>query len=406
MDLQNKKFKNIYEPAEDSKLLLKYSKKELDKSSNKNILEVGIGSGFCISNLQKNFPKNKYFGTDINPFAIELVKEENRNINLKKGNLFNSFKNLKFDLILFNTPYFPVEDGEKFEDLTLKDRAIYGGEKGWETIEEFIIESKKYLKKNAKVIMIFSSLSNFDQIKKILEENLFSYEILEEENSFFEKIYCLKFYPLKILTQLKNKKISNIKFLAKGKHSIVLDGEFESKNIIIKIGLEKDIQIENKFLTQLKKEFFIPQLFFSEKTFCVREKLEGQNIKDFLIEEINKEKIIKVLNKIFEITNKLDELKINKQEMTNPYKHIFIDSNLDVKMIDFERCLFTNKPKNTTQFLQYIRRNINLLKEKEIFIDEKKIFKISKKYKISQINKESKNNSTKSDLIKIKNLSF
>ena len=161
----------------------------------------------------------------------------------------------------------------------------------------------------------------------------------------------------------------------------MLEGNFKEKEkCIIKIGNFEDIQIENEFLKKLKDENFVPKLFLEGKTYSIREKLEGKNIKDFL-ENSTKKKTIIVLNKIFKITKKMDELKINKQEMTNPYKHIFIDSKLNVKMIDYERCLFTNKPKNTTQFFQYIKRNIKLLESKNIFLDSNKIFEISKKFK-------------------------
>ena len=49
----------------------------------------------------------------------------------------------------------------------------------------------------------------------------------------------------------------------------------------------------------------------------------------------------------------LDRLKINKEEMSNPYKHIIINGS-KVIMIDFERARFSNKVTNITQFFQYI----------------------------------------------------
>ena len=64
----------------------------------------------------------------------------------------------------------------------------------------------------------------------------------------------------------------------------------------------------------------------------------------------------------------LDKLKINKLEFTRPVKHVFI-KNEKITMIDFEKCYFTDSPKNVTQFCQFLinrklmKKNIKLLKK-------------------------------------------
>ena len=80
---------------------------------------------------------------------------------------------------------------------------------------------------------------------------------------------------------------------------------------------------------------------------------------------------------------KLDELKINKFELTNPYKHIIVNKKDLPVMIDFERARFTEQPKNITQFLQYISSNNikQILQKKKIIINKDKVKELSKKYK-------------------------
>jgi len=80
---------------------------------------------------------------------------------------------------------------------------------------------------------------------------------------------------------------------------------------------------------------------------------------------------------------KLDKLKINKFELTNPYKHIIINKNNDPVMIDFERCRYTINSKNITQFLQYISSNNikMILQKKKIIIKKEEVKKLSKNYK-------------------------
>ena len=54
-------------------------------------------------------------------------------------------------------------------------------------------------------------------------------------------------------------------------------------------------------------------------------------------------------------------------------------------MIDFERCYFTDKPKNVSQFCQFLMSNKvkNLLEEKKIKIDRNNLIDRIKVYKKS-----------------------
>ena len=75
-----------------------------------------------------------------------------------------------------------------------------------------------------------------------------------------------------------------------------------------------------------------------------------------------------------------DKLKINKEEMHHPVRHIII-KNHDVKLIDFERANYAKKPKNVTQFCQFIISIQQELREKKINIEMEKIIKLGKAYK-------------------------
>ena len=104
-----------------------------------------------------------------------------------------------------------------------------------------------------------------------------------------------------------------------------------------------------------------------------------------------KNKVKKVLIDILKQCKVLDKLKVNKLEMHNPYKHIIIGKK--IVMIDFERCYKTLKPKNVSQFCQFlISRNIKkVLDKKKIKIDKRKLIKLVKKYKESYNEKDFRN---------------
>jgi len=75
----------------------------------------------------------------------------------------------------------------------------------------------------------------------------------------------------------------------------------------------------------------------------------------------------KIIKNILEQCRIMDKLKINKKEFHKPIKHIIVYKNKPV-MIDFERCYYAEKPKNVTQFCQFISSGVvmELLEKKAI----------------------------------------
>jgi predicted Ser/Thr protein kinase len=53
-------------------------------------------------------------------------------------------------------------------------------------------------------------------------------------------------------------------------------------------------------------------------------------------------------------------------------------------MIDFERCHYTDRPGNVTQFLEYLCRMSKLLKEKVIDIDRDALRNLARNYRQSE----------------------
>ncbi|MBW2990696.1 hypothetical protein KY348_03260 [Candidatus Woesearchaeota archaeon] len=196
---------------------------------------------------------------------------------------------------------------------------------------------------------------------------------------------------------------------AKGKRGII----YKQGNICIK---EKNprsavdtLKNEAKYLQILNKKSIGPKFIKYENKKLYREFVEGIRIKEFLENEKNKKKIVSVLKQVLEQCRKMDLLGINKQELTNPYKDILITKQNKAVMIDFERCKKTKKPKNVTQFLQYIARNKPVLESKGIMIDNKnsknfwneKSSWISHKKKLIKLGKEYKTKEDKKNFDKI-----
>tara|TARA_Y100000034_G_C6777961_1_gene347496 strand:- start:31 stop:639 length:609 start_codon:yes stop_codon:yes gene_type:complete len=179
-------------------------------------------------------------------------------------------------------------------------------------------------------------------------------------------------------------KINNLKFFDKGKRSLIYIGTYKRKKVGIKIKnpssrASSRIKNEAKFLKKLNKHDIGPRLILAKKKYIIYEFIEGEQYYKVL-HNVNKKKGIKLSLQILDKCRILDKLKINKLEFTRPIKHFFV-KNEKVKMIDFERCYKTKKPKNVTQFCDFlISREI-----KKLFkIDEKKLIHLLKKYKKKQ----------------------
>jgi release factor glutamine methyltransferase len=372
----------VYLPEEDSYLLIEAVRKHLGNSRDKIILEMGVGSGI-ISIYLADYAK-KVYAVDVDKEAIAYTKKEIKkvssrrekiikNIHLINSNLFSNLgKELRFDLIVFNPPYLPNE--KKIDN----DIALNGGPEGNEVIIDFLEQAKDYLSLNGEILLLFSSFSKRNGILKRAKELGYDCKLLSKKTIFFEKLYVYKFKPKEYLLAYGHR--GKVYIFNKGKKRYLRKVPINSS--------KESINIENeaKFNKLLNKYKIAPKFIsYDKKTdSCIREFIDGERINDYFANH-SKEEIISVIKKIFIQLLKMDELKINKFEMTNPYKHIIIDKKNNPHLIDFERCRYVEQPKNVTQFLQYLTSGnaTVIFKKKKIIIDKAKVVQLSKDYKKS-----------------------
>ena len=174
----------VYPPAEDTFLLID----NLVIDSDDEVLEIGTGTGLV--SISASLKCSKVTSTDINPHAIKCaehnIKLNNRdNITVIESDLFENI-NEKYDLILFNTPYLPVNEEEHVDDDYSK--AWDGGENGREVIDRFIRETPQYLKEDGTIQLVQSSFSDNEKTLKFFEKIGFEAEITASLHMFFEDI--------------------------------------------------------------------------------------------------------------------------------------------------------------------------------------------------------------------------
>jgi len=188
----------VYEASEDTFQIIE----SIEINEDNTVLEVGTGCGLIALECARKGAK--VVCTDINPYAIELVKRNYlRNQSLMKGtvevrygDLFSVIKsNEWFDIAIFNPPYLPTITEERIGGTGWFDIATDGGVDGLSLTKRYIEEVDSYLSKKGRAYFVFSSLSN----RKKLDEYIFNLGLKSEVilSRFFNDeqidIYCIHF---------------------------------------------------------------------------------------------------------------------------------------------------------------------------------------------------------------------
>ncbi|MFH1642872.1 MAG: hypothetical protein ABIC04_08305 [Nanoarchaeota archaeon] len=195
---------------------------------------------------------------------------------------------------------------------------------------------------------------------------------------------------------MKLKEIKNTMYFTKGHRGYLYLGEYKNKKVIIKTKRQESnaigrIENEANFLKLLNNKKIGPNFLYydQKKDFLVYEYVEGEFFPIFLEHSNIKNMIIKVITKVIMQCYKMDKLKINKEEMHHPYKHIIIPKNKQPVMLDFERCHYAKESINVTQFSSYLISNFmtDSLSRKGVKIDREKMITAAKTYK-KEVNKK------------------
>lgn len=158
----------IYEPQEDSFLLRKY----VLVYAHGRVLDMCAGSGIqALAALEKT---PNVLAVDLDEDAVNFVKS--KGVKSKVSDLFSKVDG-KFDLIIFNPPYLPPDSYDK--DITTSG--------GIKFIQRFLFDAKKFLNKDGKILMVFSSLTG--DVDSLLKKYGYDFKCLEVQNYFFERLF-------------------------------------------------------------------------------------------------------------------------------------------------------------------------------------------------------------------------
>ncbi len=152
---------NVLIPRPDTELIIEKVLKNFKKNDNKNVLDIGTGTGCIILSILLERKKFRGTGIDTSKRAINIAK-----INAKMQQFGNrirfintdidKFFSNKYDLIVSNPPYIKkyklrslIEDVKNFEPKM----ALDGGPDGFSVVLKVIAKSSRLLKKNGMLIL-------------------------------------------------------------------------------------------------------------------------------------------------------------------------------------------------------------------------------------------------------------
>ena len=177
-------------------------------------------------------------------------------------------------------------------------------------------------------------------------------------------------------------------FLAKGKRGHAFLREEDGTTVLVKRKNPKsvvDTLANEAYFTNLLNGVGVGPAFISydkESGELVREYVKGEEFRRWL-PAAGRGEVKALLLSILKQCKAMDDLGVNKAEMTRPWKHIIVTPAQKGVLIDFERCRETQLPKNVTQFCQFLCSTslAAKLKNKKIIINNKKLLELAKIYK-------------------------
>ena len=202
------KSKKVFTPNATSDLLVTSTVKMLKKKS--DILDLGCGTGFVGLTINKNSKiKNNYYFSDISSKAITLCKKNakrnNIKIEAKIGNIFQPWKNKKFDIIVESVSGIAKKVANVSPWYT-NNIPCDCGEDGTLLISKVLKESKKYLKKDGKIIFPIVSFSDKKKILKIAKRYFIKVKLITSKGWPLPKSMYSK---SRLLYRLRKKGIIN-----------------------------------------------------------------------------------------------------------------------------------------------------------------------------------------------------
>ncbi|CAD7076956.1 unnamed protein product [Hermetia illucens] len=209
--IKRDEYEFVYEPAEDTFLLLDALEKDLpyiERLSPQICLEIGSGSGVIITALSKRLRNTLCLATDINPYACQVTRRTSSHnqgyVDVVNTNFTQGLRVRNIDLLLFNPPYV-VTDTDELNMLSLKIgdaeenitknqlvRSWAGGKNGREIIDALFKNLDQMLSRRGVLYLLVLKENQPNVIEQNLNSIGFNVENFMDRKIPGEHLYVLK----------------------------------------------------------------------------------------------------------------------------------------------------------------------------------------------------------------------
>ena len=156
------------------------------------VLDLGTGTG--IQAIVAADRAGKVIATDINPKAVYYAEKNARlngvkeKIEVKSGDLFDPVRNERFDLIIWNAPYLPLNPHSVLE-------MSWCSGQNQKLIETFLRDAKTHLTERGRIEILFSSIGDLSWFINQAGSSSYTVNILSSLSAGWEHLVILVLVP-------------------------------------------------------------------------------------------------------------------------------------------------------------------------------------------------------------------
>jgi len=141
------------------------------------VVDIGTGAGVLAISHKLERPQDIVFATDISKDALDIAKENARNLNAEveflQGDLAEPFEGKKFDLILSNPPYIGSNEWDEMDESVRTHepkRALFAKDHGYEIYKRFAEQIPEFLTSEGAFIVEIG-YNQGERVKTIFADN-------------------------------------------------------------------------------------------------------------------------------------------------------------------------------------------------------------------------------------------
>ncbi len=202
-------FEKVYEPAEDSFLLLDSLEQELEyiqkRFKNPVVVEIGCGSGVVTTFAHKNIvPDGLFITTDVNPHACRSSKATSlknggaKYLDTLQSDLTTSIRSNIIDILIFNPPYVPAEEVPQIpkneSDYEWLDLALLGGSDGMVVTDRLLDNFDQILSPNGVAYILFCARNKPKEVADRMKSKGWDSELIINRKAGWEDLSVYKFF--------------------------------------------------------------------------------------------------------------------------------------------------------------------------------------------------------------------